>query len=175
MAASRNHHTVPRSSGKEQAFEWLVLGAIVICGATLRVAAAGIPLDYYDEAYTVLTYVERPLGESLVNYSAPNNHLLNTLLAHLSMSVFGNDIWIIRMPAVLAGIVTIPAAFAVGRALDSWGAGLLAAALTATSMHLVAFSAQARGYALQGVLLLAMVLVAIQLLRSPRVRWTVTF
>ena len=119
----------------------------------------------------MLTYVERPLGESLVNYSAPNNHLLNTLLAHLSMSLFSNASWAIRLPAVLAGILTIPASFAVGRALDSWEAGLLAAALTASSVRLVGFSAQTRGYALQGVLLLAMVLVAAGTRRATTTAW----
>jgi 4-amino-4-deoxy-L-arabinose transferase-like glycosyltransferase len=159
----------------ERAFQWLVLGAIVVFGAAVRLAAAGTPLDYYDEVFTVLAYVERPLGESLVNYSTPNNHLLNTLLAHLSVSAFGHHVWAIRLPVVVAGILTIPASYAVGRALDSRGAGLLAAAFTASSMRLVAFSAQARGYALQGFLLLAMVLVAIQILRLPRLRWTATF
>ena len=62
-----------------------------------------LPLRY-DEATTYNNFVSKPLYVALANYATPNNHLLHTFLAKVSVGLAGNEPWAIRLPALLAGI-----------------------------------------------------------------------
>ena len=136
----------------------LGLAAVVVVGSGLRLAYLGVPLRY-DEATTWFSYVSKPLYVGLSNYSAPNDHLLNTALAKLSVTLFGDGPTALRLPALLAAIAAVPAAYALGCRLYGRAAGLLGASLVASSSTLVEYSANARGYALV-VLLTLLALVA---------------
>ena len=143
--------------------------AIIVFGIALRVRALWQPINY-DESFTYIVYANRPWLIAWANYSEPNNHLLHTLLAHLSIGVFGNAVWAIRLPALIAGCLALPLAYALARRLAGRNAALLVSALTATSQMLIAFSVCARGYSM----LLALFLIAlwcahdIIATRSPR-------
>ena len=58
----------------------------------------------FDEAFTFLRFASQPLLEGLTTYAEPNNHLFHTLLVHISTSLFGDQPWAIRLPALLAGV-----------------------------------------------------------------------
>ena len=122
-------------------------GAIVVVAVAIRVAYLDVPLRY-DEATTYNNFVSKPLYVALANYATPNNHLLHTFLAKVSVGVFGSAEWAIRLPAVLAGIALVPATFALARVYYGRAAALLAAALVASSSTLVEYSTNARGYTL---------------------------
>ena len=122
-------------------------GAIVIIAVAIRVAYLDVPLRY-DEATTYNNFVSKPLYVALANYATPNNHLLHTFLAKVSVGVFGSAEWAIRLPALLAGIALVPATFALARVYYGRAAALLAAALVASSSTLVEYSTNARGYTL---------------------------
>ena len=77
--------------------------------------------------------------------------------------MFGNEVWAIRLPALVAGIALVPATFAFARVLYGRAAGLLAAAFVAASSTLVEYSTNARGYTLVA---LATVLVFIAAARA---------
>lgn len=143
------------------------LVAIVAGAAALRVLHLDQPVRY-DEAVTFLRYVARPLSEALATYDLPNNHLFHTLLAHLSVDLFGGSPEALRLPAMAAGTLVVPATWLVGRRLASDGTGLLAAGLTAVSPVLVLFSTNARGYAPVVLAFLALILLAAVLAR----RWS---
>ena len=121
--------------------------AMIAFGIALRVRPLGQPINY-DESFTYIVYANRPWLIAWANYSEPNNHLFHTLLAHLSIGVFGNAVWAIRLPALIAGCLTIPLAYAVARRLAGRNEALMVAALTAASQVLIAFSVRARGYTL---------------------------
>ena len=121
--------------------------AILVTGVAIRVAYLDVPLRY-DEATTYNNFVSQPLHVALANYATPNNHLLHTFLAKISVAVFGPEPWAIRLPALLAGIALVPATFALTRLYYGRVAALLAAALVATSSTLVEYSTNARGYTL---------------------------
>lgn len=123
------------------------LGTIVVVAAIVRILFLDVPLRY-DEATTYNNFVSKPLHVALANYATPNNHVLHTLLAKLSVAVFGNGEWAIRLPALLAGIALVPATFALARTFYGRAAALLAAALVASSSTLVEYSTSARGYTL---------------------------
>src|SRR5438876_576650 len=66
--------------------------------------------------------------------------------------LFGTGEVGLRSLSALAGTLTIPAAYAAGRALSSRRAGLIAAALFAVNPLLVWYSQEARAYALLALL-----------------------
>jgi hypothetical protein len=140
-----------------------VLAAIFVTGVVLRVAYLDVPMRY-DEAATFNAYVSKPLYIGLSNYSAPNNHLLNTFLAKSSVTIFENAPWAIRLPALLAGISLIPATFGLTWILFGRTAALLAAVLVATSSTLVEYSTNARGYTLVALFTLMAFLAATRIL-----------
>ena len=103
----------------------------------------------YDESWTFLFYVlPRKLSPALV-YSAPNNHILHTLLVAAASWLAGDGPVALRMPAFLAGVAIIPAVAHLATVLSGRRlAGLLTAALVASSGTLVEYSVNARGYSL---------------------------
>jgi hypothetical protein len=136
--------------------------AIVVTAVAVRVAYLDVPMRY-DEATTYNNFVSKPLYVALANYATPNNHLLHTFLAKVSVSLFGNEPWAVRLPALVAGIALVPATFALTRVLYGRIAALLAAALVAASSTLVEYSTNARGYTMVA---LATVLVFIAAARA---------
>jgi len=127
--------------------EVAALAAITAGGLILRSALLDSPIRY-DEAHTFLRWARRGLLDIVSDYAEPNNHVFHTLWVHLSYKLFGAGPASIRLPALLAGTLTIPASFAVARRIFDSRAALTAAALVAASPVLVDFSANARGYSL---------------------------
>lgn len=110
-----------------------------------------------DEAYTFLTYIQGDV-RALFEYSAPNNHILNTLLIKLSTTLFPPSPASIRFPAFFAGLAGIVLMFFLSRSLHKTSyTGIFAAALTAIFPYLILYSTNARGYTL--VIALTLVLV----------------
>jgi dolichyl-phosphate-mannose-protein mannosyltransferase len=141
-----------------------LVGVPVLVAIGLRVAFLAQPMRY-DEALTFNEFASRPLYYGLSFYPDPNNHLLNTLLMHLSYVVLGNQPWVLRLPAFVAGVLLVPATFGLARLLYGQGAAVLAAALVAVSSYIVEYSTNARGYTLQAlcfVLLLTLVIVSVR-------------
>lgn len=69
-----------------------------------------------DEAFTFTTYVAKPLLIGLSDYlTCCGNHILHSLLVRFSYSLFGNQPWVIRLPALLAGVLLVPASYIVTR------------------------------------------------------------
>ncbi len=149
--------------GRTRAGRWALRANIVadslrarpmLATAALAVMAAGIALRLYyldrpmrhDEAWTYMVYARMPLYAIPVRYSDVNDHVLNTFLIHICTSLFGNSTPIIRLPALLFGFAVMPAGFLLARALAGARAGVIAAALLASSVPLIEFSVNARGY-----------------------------
>lgn len=102
-----------------------------------------------DEAATFLYYAFQPLPVALSVYGSPNNHIFHSLLVHGIWSVFGDRPELLRLPAFLAGVLLIPATYALARR-----GRLFAAALVATLPILVDYSTIARGYTLMALCVL---------------------
>ena len=134
------------------------LGAIAVAGTLVRLDFLFQPMRY-DESGTYIHYASQPLYVGLTTYTAPNNHLLNTLLIHLSTGVLGDHPWAIRLPAFVAGCLLVPATYLAGRLLYGRSAALVAAALVASSSTLIEYSTNARGY--MGVTLAFVLLLAL--------------
>lgn len=111
---------------------------------------------HHDEAYTYMAFAHS-LRAAIANYHLPNNHVFHSILVYLSTQLFGNAPWAVRLPAFAAGVLIIPAVYALGRRHYDRRVGLGAALLAAASPALINYSNNARGYtlvALFGLLLL---------------------
>ena len=100
----------------------------------------------YDEAVTFMNFASKPLYIGLSSYPVPNNHLFHTFLVHIAYTFLGNSPWVIRLPALIAGILEVPATYLATRVLYNKHAGLLSASFIASSSVLIEFSTNARGY-----------------------------
>jgi mannosyltransferase len=139
-----------------------VVGALVVLGAALRLYRLNTGL-WFDEIVTVIVSVRQPFLEILTQFPGNNDHPLYSLLAHLSVSLFGESPWTVRLPAVLFGVAAIPALYLLGTAMTSVLEALLAASILTVSYHHIWFSQNARGYTL---LLFCVVVSTHLLLRS---------
>jgi uncharacterized membrane protein len=132
----------------EESGHLVLLLVIILAGVAIRLVFLPHEIGI-DEVETFNHYASQPLSSSLSNYNDPNNHLLNTLLMHLSFELFGAGVWFLRLPALIAGILIIPAAYGVARGYYNREVGLLTAAFVASAWYLVYMSVNARGYSLQ--------------------------
>jgi hypothetical protein len=151
-----------------------VLAGVVLAAFLVRLDFLFQPMRY-DEAGTYIHYASEPVYIGLSSYTAPNNHLLHTLLVHISTVLFGNEPWAIRLPAFAAGILLVPAAYLAARLHYDRHTALLAAALIAASSRLVEYSTNARGYTLQTLLFLLALALASVLARSDEPAGWVAF
>jgi hypothetical protein len=101
---------------------------------------------WYDEIVTVVKTIRIPTSKLITTYTWDNQHTLYSLLAQLSVSIFGEHAWSVRLPSVLLGTGCVPALYLLGRAVVRRREALSAAALLAVSYHAIWFSQNARGY-----------------------------
>ena len=143
---------------------WLAL--IVAVGAAVRCYFLAQPMRY-DESFTFLGFVNRGFS-SLFFYPLPNNHVLHTLLVRLSVGVFGAHPVTIRLPAFVAGVLSIPLTFALAKSLNAKpAAGFVAASMVAVFPYLILYDTMARGYSLLVFLSLCLVAIGLRIIENP--------
>src|SRR5829696_174705 len=158
---------------RERAGRWelLAVAALTALAAVLRVAAADQSL----------------LGDELFTYEAVREPTLQTVMdfvrspLEISPPLFFVGSWLtadlgdpttwLRAPSVGAGILVVPAVWAVGRRTVGERAGLVGAAIMTVSPYAVFFSAEARPYALAMLLTALSTLVLLTALERGRWPW----
>jgi hypothetical protein len=147
------------------------LAAITLIGLALRIDFLFQPMRY-DESYTYITYVARPLRTTISYYNCPNNHIFHTLMARECIALFGAHSWALRLPALIFGTLMIPAAYFMAAAFFGSNVAVVTSALTASSSILVEYSTNARGYTILCVCFMMILAIAKSLtLQSTAVRW----
>ncbi len=136
----------------------------LLIGAAARAYYLAAPMKG-DEAGTFFQVVS-PFP-FILEYSAPNNHVLNTLLEKISMSIVGNTPFAARLPAFVAGLLSIPLIFKLSRAFKPTSSGYFSAASLAIWPFLILYSANGRGYSLVVLLTLLLILLALHYLTNP--------
>jgi 4-amino-4-deoxy-L-arabinose transferase-like glycosyltransferase len=121
------------------------LAVLVVVGAGLRVYRSDTGL-WYDEIVTLLDSVRPPLLRIVTHFPSNNDHPLYSVIAHLSVSIFGTTPFALRLPAVLFGVAAIPLLYFVGRAVTGRFEAGAAALILTFSYHHIWFSQNARGY-----------------------------
>jgi len=130
------------------------LAVMTLAGAIVRARWLSQPMRE-DESLSFLFYASKPLIFAISVVRNNNNHLLHTVLVHFSCAVLGSSPWAIRLPACAAGVMMIPAAYLWARIVNGPTTALFTASLIAGSSILIEFSANARGYTLLCLCVLA--------------------
>jgi 4-amino-4-deoxy-L-arabinose transferase-like glycosyltransferase len=125
----------------------VLIAAITAAGFGARVYYINQPIRH-DEAWTFLVFSLKPAIAAWSSNYEPNNHILNTLLVRLCHLVFGDAEWSLRLPALVAGTLLIPATYLGLRRLVRREAAIVAAAIVASNSFLIEYGALARGYSL---------------------------
>jgi hypothetical protein len=141
-----------RYNGGLVIFAALALGVVVI-----RACLQSITLD---EAGTVLSYALKPWPSHW--WPASDNHVLNSILIRLSVSVFGVSNLTVRLPAIAGALIYIVSTLYLCSLLD--GRGILkfcAAAALLYNPMILDYLVAARGYSLAiGLFLAALGIIA---------------
>lgn len=124
-----------------------LLGVIFLLGIINSATFLSRPMRY-DEAYTFNIFASRPMLRIISDYHLPNNHIFHSILVHFAYRLFGNQPWVVRLPAFVAGIALVPAGYLAARAFFNAEAAILASSMIAFFPILVNYSTNARGYTL---------------------------
>ncbi len=147
--------------------EQILLVAIVVVGATIRLASLTTQSLWVDEATTVHE-MHMSLGALLhtvrVGETTPP---LYFLLAWTWAKLFGSGETGLRLLSACLGIGLIPLAYACARELVSRRAGVVAAALVAVNPFMIWYSQEARSYALLAVFAAASFLFCVRAWQTP--------
>lgn len=150
-------------------------GWVLVAVLGLAVVLRFIGLDtglWYDEVVTLTEFVRLPLPELVRNYADQNQHPLYSVAARLSVVALGESALALRLPAVLFGVASLGAVYALARRLTPRPEPLLTTLLLTVSYHHVWFSQNARGYT---ALLFWTVLASLLLVENlGRPRWSLT-
>jgi hypothetical protein len=160
--------TPPASVAPEPRIWTPTLLVIVAVGVALRLYYLRQPMRY-DESVTYLYFASKPWQTAISSYVYPNNHVFHTLAVKACVALLGNEPWVLRLPAFLAGVAMIPAAYVVGRRLFGSAAAYVGAGLVAASGALVFYSTNARGYTIVCLATLVLGDVLLRLRERPSV------
>ena len=142
-------------------------------GFLLRIANIGNISLEYDEIWTFTHYVPEECLKIFTDLATPNNHPLHSMLAKISVGIFGNELWALRLPALLAGCGLIPLLwYTVHKLKPSPEAGVIAIVWGAFHGYSLYYSQAARGYSLQMFFVLATFLGMWLLYKNPQSKKT---
>jgi mannosyltransferase len=136
-------------SAAERARAWWPLAALTLLAAVLRLATLEEQSLWYDEAYTPVHVLHSSLSATWTSFvHSENTPPLWYLLEWLIARALGTGAVALRLLSALAGIATVPVAWAIGAELAGRRAALVTASFVATSPLLVWYSQEARAYGL---------------------------
>jgi mannosyltransferase len=145
---------------------WWPLAALTLLAALLRLTTLNLQSFWYDEAFTPVHVLHPGLWATLRSVAhTENTPPLWYLLAWADSRVLGTGEVALRLPSALAGIATVPVAWAIGRELADRRAAIVCAALVAVNPLFVWYSQEARAY---GLFVLMAALAMLCFLRAQR-------
>src|SRR6266536_2507679 len=153
----------------------LAAGALTLLALLLRVLAARQSLAG-DELFT-LEIADRPtLGDVIHGVSGPLEITPpGFFVVAWAFAKLGDPTYWLKAPSVIAGTLTVPVTYAIGKRTVGRAAGLIGAALLAVSPYAVFYGSEARAYALTGLLVAVATLLLLVALERDRWPWWVAF
>ncbi|MBA3950445.1 MAG: glycosyltransferase family 39 protein [Rubrobacter sp.] len=127
-------------------WELVALGAVMVLGGFLRFYGLGIQSLWSDELAS--WYFSRSDGVLQVvrNVREDIHPPGYFVMLHFAQGLFGDSEWALRLPSAIAGWLSVPAIYLLGRRVYSGREGLIAALLVAVSWTGVYFSQETRSY-----------------------------
>ena len=128
---------------------FIVIGiAIVLIGIQLRLNGLACSFEY-DEIWTIQNWLPLSWWRILTEFSAPNNHPLNSLSMKLFTLHSPGNIILLRLPNLICGIALMPLVYFLAKMLTAnRQIALLSMALTTFHPGLIYYSHCARGYSM---------------------------
>ena len=134
---------------------------LIFLFALFRLPGFGVPLAS-DELAMVSLWAQMPTLKIFSNYQYPNNHIFLTVILSFLLKTFGLKEWLLRMPLLICGAVSIFLGYKLGRGVSgNIAVGLATAFLMVISEKHVFFSTNARGYLV--IMMLALMAVTVVL------------
>ena len=122
-----------------------------------RLPGLGVPLAS-DELAMVSLWTQMPYLKIFYNYQYPNNHIFLSLVLSFLLKTFGLKEWLLRMPLLICGMVSICQVYCLSKRLSSNSTvGLFTAFLMSICEKHIFYSTNARGYLVIMVLALLVV------------------
>ena len=125
---------------------WAGFAGLVIISFALRIFKLNQGL-WYDEIFTLFAFIRSGWKEIITGLPVPNNHILFSLLAKLSITIFGEKEWSLRLPSLILGGLTPPIIFLLLRDWVKNSTAFLTSIFLSLHFWMVWFSQDARGYA----------------------------
>jgi mannosyltransferase len=145
---------------------WGPLAALLVLAAALRLSTLDLQSFWYDEAYTPVHVLHASFSATLrAMMHSENSPPLWYLIEWVDYRVLGSGEFALRLPSALAGVATVPVAWAIGQELAGRRAAIIAAALLAVNPLFVWYSQEARAY---GLFVLTASLALLFFLRAER-------
>jgi hypothetical protein len=148
---------------------WWPLAALILLAALLRLSTLGQQSFWYDEAFTPVHVLHPSLWATLrAVVHTENTPPLWYIIAWADARLLGTGEYALRLPSALAGIATVPIAWAIGRELTSRRTTAIAlAAFVAVNPLLVWYSQEARAYGLYVLCIALATLCFLRALHAP--------
>jgi hypothetical protein len=166
MSAATAFAEAPAAGAARRLPAWWPLAALVVLAAVLRFSTLGLQSFWYDEAYTPVHVLHTSLSATLrAMVHSENSPPLWYVIEWLDYRVLGSGEFALRLPSALAGVATVPVAWAIGQELVGRSAAIITASLVAVNPLFVWYSQEARAY---GLFVLTAALALLCFLRAER-------
>ena len=157
---------------------WILVYIIflTLVGAVLRVEGINRPI-FGDLAGMLTMHFPSSWESLLLNYRDTQQRTLYIFLAKLSLKLFGDREFALRLPEFCAGIIALPLAYQVGKMItcSRFGACIGTLLLTFSSFHLF-HTRLSKGNSLTVFLSLLLVFITYKILRKKNLKiWSVLF
>lgn len=130
---------------KNHKVELYSFGFIFLVGIFLRGYYLFTPIRI-DEAGIFMLLASKSLIVCIFSYPFPGHHVFYTIMVNILHNILGDSVWVMRLPALLAGIFLIPATFLLFSKISNNFTALVSSTLVAVSSPLIEYSTNARGY-----------------------------
>jgi len=177
-AHRRRRHVRPHKRGVPTSVAWAAVAGATGLSVALGLYHLGTRSLWGDEGLTWITSNYKISAIWELQRSDGGHVFLYYLLIHYVTSWFGNSSFVLRLPSVIAGAVSVPLVFLLAsRLLADRLAGVFAAVLFAVSMPLVYWQQNAREYAFIVLLAVASTLLIVRAVQEqsgwPLLGWIV--
>jgi hypothetical protein len=139
-----------RNSASRPAFSPVPLEPLLVVGAVALALVLRLPgLNdglWFDEIQTLVDYVRFPLARIVTTFDSQNQHLLYSVLARVSVQLFGESPASLRLPALGFGLASLVALVRFARRIAPIDERMIALFALVVSYHHVWFSQNGRGY-----------------------------
>lgn len=147
------------------------ISAIGIIAVFLRFYDLGSDSIWGDEAATWLQS-RGSLGDLIIRTAHDNYPPLYNVLVWICIRIFGDAEWSLRLPAALLGTTNVLAIYWVGTLFGNRLAGIFAAVLLCLSGFHIAYSQEARMYALLAFMATLFAGTSWRMVHTPSAKWT---